>query len=337
MIFRPMLLPLVVLVPALVALGCWLYVRRRRRVAAAFGGAAAARRLLGADLAHIPWPRLALVLLAALALGLAAADPRWGVDRHTARAAADVVLVLDVSNSMLVRDAAPDRLEVQREAAHRLVRALPDARVGVVVFAGRASVLAPPTTDRRAVAMYIDAARPEIAVQTGSAIDAGLRQATALLAGDPERGVARAIVLVSDGELVTAEEERPVLAEAARRAAALGVTIHTLGIGTPAGGPVPDLDPDTGALLGFKTDPLTGETAFARLDEQTLRELAAATGGSHRLLRDAADTDAVAARIARSPAADEGALPAPRYAWLAALALLCLGAEAVVRRVADSG
>jgi Ca-activated chloride channel homolog len=327
---RPELLPLALLVPTLVALGCALWVRRRRRVVAALGGPAAARRLLGEDLAHTPRRRLALVLAAALALGVAALDPRWGTDAG-ARGGGDVVLVLDVSNSMLVEDAAPSRLELQRQAAHRLVRALPDARIGVVVFAGRASVLAPPTLDHRAVAMYIDAARPEIAVQTGSAIDAALRQATALLAGEPGRPGSRSAVLLSDGELITAAEERPVLADAARRAAALGITLHTLGIGSPAGGPVPAVDPESGARMGVRTDPLTGEPAVSRLDESTLREIAGAAGGRYHRLRGAADVDALAARLARDPGGTaRGAAGAPRYAWLVALALLCLAAEAVV-------
>lgn len=327
---RPELLPLALLLPLLVALGCALWLRRRRRVVAALGGPTAARRLLGADLAAAPRRRLALVLAAALAIGAAAADPRWGAAEQ-APGGGDVVLVLDVSNSMLVEDAEPSRLELQRRAAHRLLAALPGARVGVVVFAGRASVLTPPTTDHRAVAMYLDAAGPDVAAQTGSALDAALRQATALLAGTPAREGARAAVLLSDGERIAAAAPDDVLAEAARRAGALGVTIHALGIGTPEGGVVPDVDPATGARRGPKTDPLTGETAVSRLDESTLRALAAATGGRYARLHDAAGADALAARLRREPGGPGGGpAGAPRYAWFVALALLCLAAEAVV-------
>lgn len=339
-LLRASLLPLALLVPALMALACALYVRRRRRVAAALGERHLVRRLTSRDLHAIPWRRVAPMLLAALALGLAAADPRWGSAEEVMHTAGrDVVLVLDASNSMLVEDVRPSRLAQQRAAAHRLARALEHDRLGVVVFAGRASVLAPPTRDLRAVEMYIDAIEPGIAPQTGTAIGAGIRQATSLLAAAPERGGGRLVVLISDGEPLDPEEEQPAALVAARRAAGLGVVIHTLGVGTPEGGPVPQVDPQTGRREGYKTDPFTGQTAISRLDEEMLRLIASETRGSYHHLADAGALEALLARLgaAEAPAraaggGSTGGARAPRYAWFVGLALLLLAADAVAER-----
>jgi Ca-activated chloride channel homolog len=342
MIFRLDLLPLALLVPALMALACALYVRRRRRAAAALGSRPLVSRIAGLDLHAVPWRRISLLVLAALALGLAAADPRWGTAQDTAQVTGrHVVLVLDASNSMLVEDVAPNRLAQQRAAAHRLLRALANDRVGVIVFAGQASVLTPPTLDHAAVEMFIDAVRPEIAVQTGTAIGAGVRQATSLLAVAPEGRERRIVVLLSDGEPLEPEEQRQAARAAGQQAARLGVTVHTVGIGTARGGPVPDIDPRTGRQEGFKRDPFTGQIAISALDAELLREIARATRGSYHALTDPRALDALLARLGTgaSPAAATpvGADAAPRYAWFVAVALLLLLADAGLERRARRG
>jgi Ca-activated chloride channel homolog len=192
-------------------------------------------------------------------------------------------------------------------------------------------VLAPPTRDHGAVELVLDAVGPGIAVQSGSSIGAGLRQASSLLAGAPERRGARVVVLLSDGEIVGPEEEGGAAASAAQLAATLGITVHAVGIGTEAGGPIPDVDPDTGRRLGFKTDPQTGETAVSRLDPGTLRRIAATTGGSYHTVTGADDAARLLARVAADPAAGGGERT-PRYVWFVALALLLLAGDAAAER-----
>lgn len=329
---QPLLLPLGLTAPLLFAIAAWLYLRRRGRVAAVLGDRALVGRLTGGQLARPPIGRLSLLLLAALALGAALADPRGGVAAESATEGRDVVLVLDASNSMLVEDVPPNRLEQQRQIAHRLARSLSAERVGVVAFAGQANVLAPPTIDPQALAMYIDVVRPRIVPQTGTSLAAGIRQASALLAAAPAGRRAREAVLVSDGEPLEEEEQREAALAAARQAAALGVVVHTVGVGTAAGGPVPHVDPATGARRGYKTDPLTGTTAVSRLDDRLLREIARITGGSYTgggenrelerlLVALGAGADDAAAQVPRSERM-------PRPFWLLGFALLLLMADA---------
>lgn len=333
---RTVLLLAAVLLPLLMTAACAGYVRRRRRVGAALGDRRLVQQITGRDLHAVPWGRLATMLLAAAALGAALLEARRDADSPSPAGGRDVVLVLDASNSMRVRDVEPDRLERQRLLARSIVRALPDDRIGVVVFAGEASVLTPPTRDHGAVEMYIDAVAPAVAVQGGSAIGAGLRQAASLLAGGERRGAAPVVVLLSDGESPDPAAERDAARVAARRAADLGITVHTLGIGTERGGPVPDLDPATGRAVGYKQDPLTGETAHSALDTEMLRRVAREGGGAHHDLRDAGALDTLLDRLRAGAPAESGTSgsggPAPRYGWFVALALALIAADAARER-----
>src|SRR5690606_32462792 len=145
-----------------------LYARRRRRVAQALGELSLLERLGGRGLAAFPWRRVLLVVPAAAALGFATLGPRWGTrDEVTESRSANVVLTMDISKSMLAPDVAPDRLERARLLARRIVREMRTDRIGLVVFAGRAYVLSPLTTDHGALDLYLDALDPQIVSQGG--------------------------------------------------------------------------------------------------------------------------------------------------------------------------
>ncbi|HEV2130314.1 MAG TPA: vWA domain-containing protein, partial [Longimicrobiaceae bacterium] len=190
--------------------------------------------------------------------------------------------------------------------------------------------------DHGAIELYLDALSPEMVLQTGSSLAAALRQGTNLLAGREGENVGGVLVLISDGEAL--EEQEAVLA-AARRAAAAGVTVYTLGIGTAQGAPVPDLDSDSGEPLGFKTDPATGELAVTRLDESLLREIARLTGGAYHRLGEAGALDRLLARLEQEERGRSAEATrrerAPRYGWFVGLALLCLSADALRERWRD--
>jgi len=163
---HPELLWFVVGLPAAVSLGVWAWTRRRRRAARVLGSSELLARLGAGDLSRFPATRTALLVVAAGAIGMAAAGPRWGLESVEERtSSADLVLALDVSKSMLARDVAPNRLERERVFARRLLRELPTDRIGLVAFAGRAYVLAPLTVDHGALQLYLDALDPEIAAQ----------------------------------------------------------------------------------------------------------------------------------------------------------------------------
>lgn len=327
----PFLLHLIALLPALVLVGLLLWWRRRREVAEALGDPALVRRLAGGDLRRFPARRAALLLPAAALLGVAAAGPRWGNAFAPAGTHGDVVLVLDASNSMLAEDVPPSRLEREREAARGLVGRLGGGRIGLVAFGGSGHVLSPLTSDAAAVHLYLDALSPQVVNQSGTSLYSALRHALELLGPTGQDGAPGSIVLVSDGEAL--DPPRMVdlsVEEAVRR----GVPIHTVGIGTAAGAPIPDHDDISGRRIGFKREP-DGTVAISRLDAATLQRIARETGGTYTGATDARSIAALAAAAARGGRATVGrgqSLPDNRYAWPLALALLLIAVDTLVER-----
>lgn len=317
---RPELLWLVGLVPLVLIVAALRYGTRR----------AAVSRLLGAPAATRRRTRAVAVGVAGLALGLAAAGPQWGLEavQGTTRAL-NIVVALDVSNSMLAGDVEPSRLERERLLASRLLRELRGDRIGLVAFAGRGYVLSPLTVDHGALQLYIDALDPTIASAGGSAISSGLRQATDLVRGEDPGNGSRAVVLVTDGEAL---EDRSAVIEAAERAASAGVLVHTVGIGTEAGARVPAVDPETGRGAGFVRD-VDGSIVVSRLDEPLLREVAQITNGIYVQLGEAGSTERLLHALrslerSRADALGRRLEPVERTGWLVALALLCIAVEA---------
>lgn len=336
---RPDLLWLAFALPALVLVGIIGYFRRRRRVARLLGEAGLIQRIGGEGLEIFPASRLLFIVPAALLLGLAAAGPQWGTERvETHGRALNLALVLDVSRSMLARDLEPNRLERQRLFATRLLRELRGDRIGLVAFAGRAYTLAPLTTDHSALHLYLDALDPDIISQGGSSLAAAITQGVDLVRDASSASRDRVVVLVSDGEAL--EDESAVIA-AIDRARNHGVTIHAVGVGTPAGAPVPELDP-AGYTIGYKRDPDTGEIVISRLGEGLLERAATITGGRYSRSDHAGATDAILAQIRgmerTSSAGGSREVPRPRYTWFIALALALIAADVLLaRRTAGQG
>lgn len=325
----PGLLWLAVALPVVVALGLWLWVRRRRRAARALGSPELLQRMGAGDLASFPLARLPILVLAAAALGLAAAGPRWGLESVSEQTAAgDLVLALDVSKSMLARDIQPNRLERQRVLARRVLRELPGDRIGMVAFAGRAYILSPMTVDHGALQLYLDALDPDIVSQGGSSLAAAIRQATDLALGAREsrRG---AVLLISDGEAL---EEEDAVRDAAARAARVGITVHTVGVGTVEGAPIPEVG-DARQVESYKRGP-DGEIVITALGEELLRDVASATDGRYVRLGGAGGTDAVLSAL-KGLERTEGASQRrvrekERYAWFVLVALVLLMIDGVM-------
>ena len=320
---HPALRHLIALFPAVALIALLLWMRRRRDAAAALGDASLVNRLAPA-LSRLPRRRVALLTLAALLLGIAAAGPTWGREPVPSPRAADVVLILDASNSMLVEDVRPNRLERERALARDLVRRLQGARVAIVVFAGSGYVVAPLTRDYDALDAYLEALSPEMVPQGGTSISNAMRQGAALFFGGPGERPRGALVLMSDGDAL--EEQRDIELSASLLSRA-GIALHTVGIGTPAGGPVPDVDPATGRRVGYKRD-LDGSIARSALGEPLLQRLAEVTRGSYRRATAASGRElAAAVNVIRPGGPDWTQVrPGNRYEWFlgAALALLAL-------------
>ncbi|MBN8855439.1 MAG: hypothetical protein BGO55_27505 [Sphingobacteriales bacterium 50-39] len=210
---------------------------------------------------------LALLALAAVVMG-AANFQRPGAMQNVKRQGVDVMLVLDVSKSMLAKDIKPSRLEKAKQLLMRLNDKLESDRIGLVLFAGRAYLQMPLTTDHGAARMYIQDASPDVVPTQGTVISEALKMANTSF-NSKERKY-KAILLVSDGE-----DHDPEALNVAKALAANGVMINTVGIGSPEGSPI--ADPTTGEL---KKDE-QGNTVISKLNEVELQQLADATHGHY--------------------------------------------------------
>ena len=226
----PLALAALLVVPA--ALAAYVVLdRRRRSQAARFGSPALFPNLVArapGRLRHLPVVAL-LVALAALAVGVARPHATISVPREEAT----VILAMDVSRSMTATDVHPTRLAAARSAARRFLEQIPDSfRVGVVVFATRAQVTAPPTDDRAITLAALSNARPGEGTALGEAIDLALKAARSVPGERPDERVPATILVLSDGAQ-TQGQTTPV--QAARRARAARIPVFTVVLGTPDG------------------------------------------------------------------------------------------------------
>lgn len=285
---------LFVLVPLVVAGYLWA-ARQRRRAIAGLGSQELVARLVG-SVHH--GNRLVIAVattLAMLCLVVAMLRPQYGgTTRIVPVGGLDVVLVVDYSKSMLAKDVYPSRSE---RLAAELTRYLDEAerrgdQTGLVVFAGAARGL-PVSRDTRILKLYLEKADPRTENPGGTAIGKALKlaiqylvdsrkanqEAVAQSAGDapPPPEADQIIILLTDGEDTTS---RPL--EMAAEAAKLGIRVYTVGIGSKSGEPIQKFNAE-GQPDGYVTDD-KGNYLMTRVDEDTLKKIAEATGGQHALV-----------------------------------------------------
>lgn len=239
-----------------------------------------------------------LLILGAIACGLVAlSQPRWGLSAAESLIAKDgsVVIALDVSKSMLARDAgARSRLEEAQRMLGEVLPGLPGWKVGLVAFAGEGQALVPLTTDHTAVETLLERARPGVVPGTGSNLEAGLQAALALF-NKPGK---RVVLVFSDGE---SHKGNPLSLVAKLRQEKIDVV--TIGLGSAEGAPVPGA-PD---LWGNPTTmQYRGEPVVSRLDDRTLKRLASDAGGTYMA---AADPTALARLKAQLGSRSSRAMP----------------------------
>ena len=239
---------------------------------------------------HWRWLRLTLVLLGVTGFVLALARPQWGIVREKVeREGVDIVLLLDSSGSMATADVAPNRFFVARQALASLVDRLEGDRFGLVAFEGEAYPLAPLTLDADALGLFLETMEPGMVPSPGTSLGTGLAKGLDLFVDKDRRN--KVMVLVSDGEDLEGDVEAAI-----RRAKDAGVIVHTVGVGTEAGQPVPDIDRE-GRSLGFKHD-ASGSVVVSRLNPASLEAIARGTGGrSFRISTADANLTALASAI----------------------------------------
>lgn len=261
---QPTYLLLIFLIPVFFILQALVLSLRRRRVRK-MGDERLVSLLMPSYSRAKTWVRLTLFSIGFFFLVIGLSRPQIGakLKEHKTRGA-EIMIVLDVSNSMLAEDYSPNRLERAKLAISRLVDKLRDDRIGLVVFAGNSFVQLPITTDYVSAKMFLSSISTESVTIQGTAIGEAINTAVKSFSAQSEKS--RAVIVITDGEN---HEDDPV--QAASQAAQLGVKVYTIGVGSPEGKPIP-----VGGELMKDKD---GNIVVTRLDEAVLRDVASAGGG----------------------------------------------------------
>lgn len=316
------------LLPVLAGFVYW-SLRRRTKVTRALGDTELVERL---SLRVSPMrDRVKPILLGAAVffLVIAIARPQWGQGQQEVFArGVDVFLVLDTSFSMDAPDIAPSRMERARYIASQLMERLQGNRIGLVVFSGTSFVQCPLTMDYGAVRIFLDTVTTGIVPEPGTnivhAIEAARR---GFISQSSEHKV---IVLLTDGEQQSGD-----VVSVAEQARDEGIVIHTVGVGTPGGEPIPVLN-ERGEVSDYVRDP-SGQPVLSRLDEDTLAELALATGGEYfRVSGQDEEVDGISTLIMDMEGEELESQLFTRYQerfyWPLAIALVLLVVETLLSR-----
>ncbi|MFZ4456038.1 MAG: vWA domain-containing protein [Bacteroidales bacterium] len=207
-----------------------------------------------------------LLLSAVGAVVFVLAGPQFGAKVDTVhKKGIEVMICLDLSNSMLSRDVAPNRLEKSKQILSKLVDGLDNDKIGLVVFAGDAYVQLPITSDYVSAKMFFSTLNPKLVPSQGTAIGAAIQ--TALRSFTPNEESEKAIILITDGE--NHEDDAAGAAEESKKR---GIRVNVIGVGTPSGSPIPD------DLGNFRKDE-TGNVVITKLNEEMCQQIASAGKG----------------------------------------------------------
>lgn len=257
---------LLLIVPLLfVFYAVYLAVRRKR--ISKIGDSALVQRLMPTASTAKGWLKVSLLAVAWLFFTLGLTRPQLGarLKEHQTQGA-EIMIALDVSNSMLAEDYSPNRLERSKLAISRIVDKLAGDRVGLVVFAGQAFVQLPITADYVSAKIFLSSINTESVPIQGTALAEALTSSAKSFSTQSSRS--RAIILITDGE----DHEGDVQA-AAQAIADEGIRIYCIGVGSPQGKPIPK----NGELM----KDANGEIVVSRLDEAVLQEIAGIGGGKY--------------------------------------------------------
>lgn len=216
--------------------------------------------------------RFIILCFAGIALVFAIARPQFGLKlQEVTQKGIEVVIALDVSNSMLAEDIKPSRIERAKLSIQRLLDNLHEDKVAVVVFAGDAYTLLPLTHDISSAKMMTHTIKTDFIGRQGTSVGAAIQRGLRSFTDDPL--VEKTIILISDGE----DHEQEAI-EQAKQAQERGIRIHTIGMGSEQGAPIPRID--AYGRRSFMQD-RSGRVVTTRLNEQLLQEIAQITGGSY--------------------------------------------------------
>ena len=257
---------LLVSIPVFIGAYIW-YTRKKRKQLEAFGDEELMEQLMPNASRIRPTVKFSILMTALAPLIIAAARPQFGQSERTEkREGIEAVVALDISNSMLAEDVAPNRLDRAKQMLSKLMDNMVDDKVGLVVFAGDAFVQLPITCDYVSAKMFLNSIKPELIKTQGTAIGAAL--STSIRCFGEQSDASRAIILITDGE--NHEDDAVAVAKRAKEA---GIQVLVVGIGKPEGSPIPMPGTNT-----FRKD-REGNVVVSRLNEDMCKEIAQAGGG----------------------------------------------------------
>ena len=257
---------LIFLIPVFFVVQAVLMRLRRRRIRK-FGDERLVNQMMPSYSKSKVWVRQTLYSIAFFFFVIGLARPQIGARlKEQEVKGAEIIIAMDVSNSMLAEDYSPNRLERAKLAVSRLVDKLRDDRIGLVIFAGTSFVQLPVTTDYVSAKMFLNSINTGSIPIQGTALGDAIT--TCIRSFSQQSDKSRAVILITDGEN---HEDDPVAA--AKQAAEMGIKVFTIGVGSPEGKPIPM----NGELLKDKD----GEIVVSRLDEAVLQEIAAEGNGAY--------------------------------------------------------
>ncbi len=308
----------------------WLYRRFDARQRAALAEFASSHLLARLTASFSPGRRRLKRALFAAAIAftcIALARPQLGYHwEEQKQRGIDILFAVDTSKSMLTQDVTPDRLTRAKLAITDLVKKLDGDRVGLIAFAGDAFLQAPLTLDYDAFQESLDAIDTSTIPRGGTDISSAIQEAQAALGQESKNR--KILVIVTDGEDLEAKG-----IDAARAAAKDGLTIHTVGVGSPAGGLIPV--PGSSGGTDFVKD-ASGQFVKSHLDESTLKQIAEATGGLYEQLGQqgqglqALYDDALSKLPKQDLASRSQRVYNERFQWPLAAGLACLFASLLI-------
>lgn len=264
-----------ILLIGVLAIGLFMFwtLARKKRLLARFGDLP----LIMKNAPYISFARqgtkAVLLILAMAVLCVTIARLQFGTHlEKVKREGLDIVIALDVSNSMLAQDIKPSRLERAKQEIRGIIERLSGDRIGLVPFAGDAFVQCPLTIDYPSAEMLVGVVDQTSVSQQGTNISAAI--SVAAKAFDQKEREHKVLLLLTDGE-----DQQGGAVAAAEEARKEGIRIYTVGIGSPLGEPIPMLD-RTGNRVGYRKDE-NGDVIVSKLDEETLQKVALATGGKY--------------------------------------------------------
>ncbi|MBQ2189360.1 MAG: VWA domain-containing protein [Paludibacteraceae bacterium] len=256
----------IAIIPVL-SIAYFFYTRYKRRQLEVFGDAELMALLMPNASRVRPTVKFSILMVALALLFIAAARPQFGTSERTEkRNGIEAIVALDISNSMLAEDVAPNRLDRAKQMMSKLMDNMVNDKVGLVVFAGDAFIQLPITCDYVSAKMFLNTITPDMIKTQGTAIGQALN--TSIRCFGQQSEASRVIILITDGEN---HEDNAV--EAAKKAKEMGIQVIVVGIGKPEGSPIPI--PGTN---NFRKD-RNGNVVVSKLNEDMCREIAQAGGG----------------------------------------------------------